>query len=103
MPHFKALIKDMGIKITEKLYSHNRERRLLTFSVQFWFYKEGIIIVIFSGTKVTLQRTVNCSKVRLRLSLKDRFSSTKAVCIGPTCLGFLKFMNYMTLTIIYLF
>lgn len=37
----------MEIKITEKLYSHNRERRLLTFSVQFWFYKEGIIIVIF--------------------------------------------------------
>ena len=27
----------------------------------------------------------------------------KAVCIGPTCLGFLKFMNCMTLTIIYLF
>ena len=44
---FKALIKDMEMKIIQKLYSHNRERRLLTFYVQFWFYKEGIIIVIF--------------------------------------------------------
>ena len=37
----------MEMKLTEKLYSHNRERRLLTFSVQFWFYKKGIVIVIF--------------------------------------------------------
>ena len=46
VPH-QALIKDMEMKITEKLYSPYRERRLLTFSVQFLFYKECIIIVIF--------------------------------------------------------
>lgn len=50
-PIFKALIKDMEMKIIQKLYSHNRERRLLTFYVQFWFDKEGIIIVIFPERK----------------------------------------------------